>query len=65
MRENGYREVVAVTSASRRVGWAVAHAFAKWSAHVGVVTSWKESLEGAQREVESLLVGTPASGRPT
>jgi NADP-dependent 3-hydroxy acid dehydrogenase YdfG len=53
MRENRKPEVVVVTGASGGVGRAVAHAFAKWGAHIGLVARGKEGLDGACREVES------------
>lgn len=53
MSENRKREVVVVTGASGGVGRAVAHAFAKRGAHVGLIARGEEGLEGARREVES------------
>ena len=47
-------EVVAVTGASAGVGRAVAHAFAKRGAHVGLIARGEEGLEGARKEVEAL-----------
>ena len=47
-------EVVVVTGSSGGVGRAVAHAFAKRGAHVGLLARGPEGLAGAQREVESL-----------
>lgn len=54
MAENGRPEVVVVTGASGGVGRAVAHAFAKRGAQVGLLARGEEGLEGARREVESL-----------
>lgn len=53
MSENGSPEVVVVTGASAGVGRAIAHAFAKRGAHIGLVARGEEGLEGARREVES------------
>ena len=47
-------EVVVVTGASGGVGRAVAHAFAKRGAQIGLVARGEEGLDGARREVESL-----------
>lgn len=54
IRKGGEPEVVVVTGASGGVGRAVAHAFAKRGAHIGLVARGKEGLDGARREVESL-----------
>src|SRR5665213_2575650 len=54
MSESGKPEVVVVTGASGGVGRAVAHAFAKRGAHIGLVARGKEGLDGARQEVESL-----------
>jgi len=53
MSESGKPEVVVVTGASGGVGRAVAHAFAKRGAHIGLVARGEEGLDGARREVES------------
>ncbi|HEY7201239.1 MAG TPA: SDR family oxidoreductase [Candidatus Dormibacteraeota bacterium] len=50
----GRSEVVVVTGASAGVGRAVAHAFARRGAHVGLVARDEEGLDDARREVESL-----------
>jgi short-subunit dehydrogenase len=47
-------EIVAVTGASAGVGRAVAHAFARRGAHVGLIARDRTGLEGAAREVEEL-----------
>jgi short-subunit dehydrogenase len=47
-------ETVVVTGASAGVGRAVAHAFAKRAAKVGLVARGREGLEGAAEEVRSL-----------
>ncbi len=47
-------EVVVVTGASGGVGRAVAHAFAKRGAHVGLLARGRKGLEQARQEVESL-----------
>ena len=54
MCENAKPEVVVVTGASGGVGRAVAHAFAKRGAHIGLLARGKEGLSDARREVESL-----------
>jgi short-subunit dehydrogenase len=46
-------EVVVVTGSSAGVGRAIAHAFAKRGAHVGLLARGQEGLDAAQREVES------------
>ena len=47
-------EVVVVTGASGGVGRAVAHAFARRGAHVGLLARGEEGLHDARAEVESL-----------
>ena len=47
-------QVVAVTGASGGVGRAVAHAFAKAGANVGLIARGRESLDAAAAEVRSL-----------
>jgi NAD(P)-dependent dehydrogenase (short-subunit alcohol dehydrogenase family) len=54
MSADSKREVVVVTGASGGVGRAVAHAFAKRGARIGLVARGKPGLEDARREVESL-----------
>lgn len=54
MKKNGKREVVVVTGASAGVGRAIAHAFAKRGARVGLIARGEEGLDGARREVEAL-----------
>jgi short-subunit dehydrogenase len=56
-------EVVVVTGSSGGVGRAIAHAFAKRGAHIGLLARGAEGLAGAQREVESL--GGQALAVPT
>ncbi len=53
MRKNGSPEVVVVTGASAGVGRAIAHAFAKRGAHIGLVARGEHGLTGAQEEVAS------------
>jgi NAD(P)-dependent dehydrogenase (short-subunit alcohol dehydrogenase family) len=47
-------EVVVITGASAGVGRAVAHAFAKHGAQIGLLAREPKTLEDARREVESL-----------
>ena len=56
-------EVVVVTGSSAGVGRAIAHAFAKRGAHVGLLARGQEGLDDAAREVESF--GGQALGVPT
>ena len=51
---SSHAQVVAVTGASGGIGRAIAHAFAKRGAHVGLIARGEESLEDAAREVRSL-----------
>ncbi len=46
-------EVVVVTGAAAGLGRAVAQAFGKRGAHVGLVARGRDGLEGAKREIES------------
>jgi len=63
MTANGKPQVVVITGASGGVGRAIAHAFAKRGAHVGLLARGQEGLDGAKREVESL--GGQALAVPT
>jgi NAD(P)-dependent dehydrogenase (short-subunit alcohol dehydrogenase family) len=54
MSRDGGAEVVVVTGASAGVGRAVAHAFAKRAARVGLLARDERGLDGARREVEAL-----------
>jgi len=56
-------EVVVVTGSSAGVGRAIAHAFAKRGAHVGLLARGQEGLDDAAREVESF--GGQALAVPT
>jgi short-subunit dehydrogenase len=47
-------EVVVVTGASGGVGRAIAHAFARRGAHVGLLARGEPGLQGAREEVEAL-----------
>ena len=47
-------EVVVVTGASGGVGRAIAHAFAKRGAHLGLLARGQRGLDGAREECESL-----------
>ncbi len=53
MSTNGNPEVVVVTGASGGVGRAIAHAFAKRGAHVGLLARGEDALADAAEEVES------------
>ena len=61
--KNSKPEVVVVTGASGGVGRAIAHAFAKRGAHVGLLARGREGLDGAAEEVESF--GGQALAVPT
>jgi NAD(P)-dependent dehydrogenase (short-subunit alcohol dehydrogenase family) len=54
MRKSSQPEVVVVTGASGGVGRAVAHAFAKRGARIGLVARGQEGLAEACREVQEL-----------
>jgi NAD(P)-dependent dehydrogenase (short-subunit alcohol dehydrogenase family) len=56
-------EVVVITGSSGGVGRAIAHAFAKRGAHVGLLARGQEGLDGAAREVHAL--GGKALAVPT
>jgi NAD(P)-dependent dehydrogenase (short-subunit alcohol dehydrogenase family) len=49
----GLPEVVVITGASAGVGRAIAQAFAKRGAHIGLLARGKAGLEGARRDVEA------------
>ncbi len=63
MRVKDKSQVVVVTGASGGVGRAVAHAFAKRGAHVGLLARGQKGLDDAAREVESF--GGQALAVPT
>ena len=54
MRKRPAHEVVAITGASSGVGRAVAHAFARRGARVGLIARGERGLEATRREVEAL-----------
>jgi short-subunit dehydrogenase len=54
LSKTGSGEVVVVTGASGGVGRAIAHAFAKRGAHLGLLARGEKGLEDARREVEEL-----------
>ena len=54
MTDGQQPEVVVVTGASGGVGRAIAHAFAKRGAHIGLVARGEQGLDEARREVEQL-----------
>src|SRR5579875_3439572 len=56
-------QVVVVTGSSGGVGRAIAHAFAKRGAHIGLLARGREALEDVVREVEAL--GGQAIALPT
>lgn len=53
MADKSKPEVVVVTGSSGGVGRAIAHAFGKRGAHVGLLARGEEGLNGAKQEVES------------
>lgn len=63
MSKQSRPEVVVVTGASGGVGRAIAHAFGRRGAHVGLLARGEEGLEGARQEVEAL--GGKALAVPT
>jgi len=63
MTDNAKPEVVVVTGSSAGVGRAIAHAFAKRGAHVGLLARGQDGLDATQREVESF--GGQALAVPT
>lgn len=54
MAANGKSKVVVITGASAGVGRAVARAFGREKAHVGLLARGREGLEAAAREIESM-----------
>jgi NADP-dependent 3-hydroxy acid dehydrogenase YdfG len=53
MRSNQEPEVVVVTGAAGGADRAIAHAFAKRGAHIGLPARGPEPLEGVRREIGS------------
>lgn len=62
-QEKAVPEVVVVTGASAGVGRAIAQAFAKRGAHIGLLARGHAGLDGARREVEEF--GGKALALPT
>ncbi|HYH86778.1 MAG TPA: SDR family oxidoreductase [Pyrinomonadaceae bacterium] len=54
MKQLSKPEVVVITGASAGVGRAVARAFAREGAHIGLLARGRDGLEGARRDVEEL-----------
>jgi short-subunit dehydrogenase len=54
MKENGKKETVVVTGASAGLGRAIAHAFAREGARIGIMARDQERLEAVKKEVEEL-----------
>ena len=55
MKQLSKPEVVVITGASAGVGRAVARAFAREGASIGLLARGRDGLEGARREIEALL----------
>jgi short-subunit dehydrogenase len=54
MRPLAKKEIVVITGASAGLGRAIAHAFAREAAKIGLIARDKERLQAVQREVEEL-----------